>query len=490
VSVRRDAVWLLALAGLTAALYARGLHGGYFGDDLMFVTWPPRLDVAAALLERNPDTGWYRPIEALVLQLVQTRAGLATWPIHAIAIALHATIAWVTLLAVRRLGGGTRAAVTAGLAVVLLQAGAMAVASNDTLSLLFGTLAGAIAAWVLLPPASPASVASPASAVASTDASAPIGWRAVLACWAAFVLALLSKETSVGWLPLLLIVLAWRGWKGSRTVPVMAGAGLVVLTACYLAGRALTGATPPSFGPSRYQMSVGLNVIENIAMLAGALLSPVPPERLFHPHAGPLARIGAAAGALVVLVLAAHALRVRALRARMAWVVAGAVLVLSPMLPLNRVSELYVYAAVPFLAVVLGFALDRVLAGRAARAWALVAVVLAGAHVMAVQHKLGMMVANGRRATALIQRLRPHVDAVATHGTLWLVSHRDPAGRYSVFRMPGFHVLDYGDGFLRAWFVRPDLRVSWRDEPGPAPVARAGDVVVRSGSPEFAGLAR
>jgi hypothetical protein len=52
--------------------------------------------------------------------------------------------------------------------------------------------------------------------------------------------------------------------------------------------------------------------------------------------------------------------------------------------------------------------------------------------------------------------------------------------------MPGFHVLDYSEDFLRAWWQRPDLRVRLTDEPDDPPAPVAGDVVVRWGSPGFA----
>lgn len=482
-TARRDLGWAAAFAGVALLLYARGLNGGYFGDDFLFVRWPPRLDVAAALFQRNPLSGWYRPLEALVLQLVQTRVGLATWPIHLLAIALHTTLAWLTLRAVRRLGGGTRAAALAGTACLVSQGAAMAVASNDTLSFLFGTLAGAIAAFVLLPPAV---TSTDAGTPGVTDAAQPLPRFATLGVWLAYGVALLGKETSVGWLPVLLGLLAWRGWKGSRGRPVVAALGLCAITALYLMARAGTGATPPRFGPGRYQLGLGTNVLENIGLLAGALLSPVAPEQLFRPGPALVPAVAAAAGALLLVGLAFYALRMRTLRARVLGAVIGGALVLLPVLPLNRVSELYGYAALPSLAIALGFAGARVLTGRGRGAWAAAFVLLAAAHVAAIEHKLGLLAVNGTRATALLTRLRPEVARVGTNGTLWLVSPEDPRGSYSVFRMPGFHVLDYSEDFLRAYWERPDLSVRLTDEPEESPAPVAGDVVVRWDSPAFA----
>jgi len=482
VTARRDLGWLAAFVALAVPLYARGLNGGYFGDDFLFVTWPPHLDVAAALFQRNRMSGWYRPLEALVLQLVQTRTGLATWPIHVIAIVTHALLAWITLRAVRRLGGGTREAAIAGIACLVSQGAAMAVASNDTLSFLFGTLAGAIAAYVLLPPSAPAADDAPGA----TDASQPLPRLATLACWLAYALALFGKETSIGWLPVLLGLLVWRGWKGQRGRPVVAALGLCALTALYLMARAGTGATPPRFGAGRYQLGLGMNLFENAGLLAGAVLSPIAPEQLFRPEPAMLPRVAAAAGALLVVALALYTLRIRTLRARVIGTVLGGALVLLPVLPLNRVSELYAYAALPFLTIAFGFAAARALAGRARAAWGVAFALLAIAHVTSTEHKLGLLDRNGARATALLARLTPDVAKVSANGTLWLVSPEDPRGRYSVFRMPGFHVLDYSEDFLRAWWQRPDLRVRLTDEPDDPPAPVAGDVVVRWGSPGFA----
>src|SRR5689334_6774040 len=137
-------------------LYLPGIHGPYFGDDFQFV-FSPTSGVLRFFISANPQSGWYRPLEAIYLALVQRYFGWDTVPIHFLAILLHAALCCLVFVALKRSGSTLAQTVLASGYMAVSQANAFAVLSNDTLSQIGATLFGCLSVWSLLCSDKPAS---------------------------------------------------------------------------------------------------------------------------------------------------------------------------------------------------------------------------------------------------------------------------------------------------------------------------------------------
>src|SRR6185503_9369486 len=126
--------WLVLLAIFGAVLYGAGLHAGYYADDFLFVHLGRAPRVLSHFVHSGAGTHWYRPIEAAILDSIQARFGLETWPIHVLALAGHVALAWLVWAGLVSLGFDRYAAAGGSLVMLVSQAAVSAVVGNDTLS--------------------------------------------------------------------------------------------------------------------------------------------------------------------------------------------------------------------------------------------------------------------------------------------------------------------------------------------------------------------
>src|SRR5262249_47976352 len=87
----------------------------------------------------------------------------------------------------------------------------------------------------------------------------------------AFSLSLLSKETSISFLLIVSLLVFLRNlnarvWSSVIVRMVIQVAPFVLVTGAYFAQRNLIGLPGPRFGPSRYDIHLGLNVAKNFCM--------------------------------------------------------------------------------------------------------------------------------------------------------------------------------------------------------------------------------
>ncbi|MBI2297534.1 MAG: hypothetical protein HYU66_01050 [Armatimonadetes bacterium] len=503
----------LLLAVLALLVFSRGVAGQRYGDDLGFIADQPAWAVYGYFAHANPNHGWYRPLEATGYALVQLGFGLATVPLHLMLLALHVVLAWRVFRFTDALAGRA-AAWWAAAWFTVVQTNAIAVGSCDTFSQVAGTLCGWLAMEALY-------------RARSDDRRA--AWAGV--AW--FAVALLCKETSAGFLPAGLLLLAWpaqcpsgrpplppgEGWgegvEGEccssgdppsepdghppphacadphpSPLPGGEGAGtgrrartalaLLAVFAAYYLVRSRVIPYRPGFGDEGYDFHFGLNLLRNPLLLGGAAASPCSTASLARmAHEGDRAGLApAASGALVLLTLVAAGCR-QTRRARLAAaLLLLALTALSPVLLLNHVSELYIYNALPAAVVVVGMGLAGATAGRR---WAVaVSLALLLAHAAGTVSKLGLMVDNGARATALLAELEGPARQVPPGGRLLLVELAQGEPKYSVYLLPGAEVLRHGLMRLPQMVGRHDFEARLTDAGDPIlHPPRAGDVVVR-----------
>ncbi len=445
--MKRGALQLAAAVALVLVLYGPGLNGQRYGDDLGFLAPASVHHPFFHFVGPHPHHPWYRPIEATVITLAQQTVGYATWPVHGLVFWLHALLALGVARAVLKLGfSGPQAAVAAAFLIVC-QTAVLAVEGNDTVSQVLGALAGNAALWWFYQ-------------LLRRDGAAPPG-REGSACVVCLAVALWSKESSVGYLVgLTLLALMVRPGPGRvRRRALACWLSAAVLTAAYLLVRRQITAFGPSFGEGGYNLHLGLNVPLNAAGLLAVALLPISTVTMYDwatAHWWPgLAAAGLATLLVLVVVVVGWW---RNGRARLGFgLLVMAVCGLLPTILLNHVSELYAYGALPALSILVGVGLGREL-GRARPVATTLMVVFLLVHAAGTQQKVALMVDNGRRATALIEQLRPLARELPPQGRLALFS--PPRQRiYSAFVLDHTDVLEMGLTGVKVMLERPDIEL-------------------------------
>ena len=450
-SARVTYAWLLVC---TFVIYGWWVDIKPYADDFQVIFLEPSLHVFRHFHDPVAPLSFYRPLQNAVLESIQYVAGGVGWPVHGLQIVLHGVLAVLVYTVIRGLEGTRNQAMLGALFMVVSQANTHAVLSFDTLSQVCATLFGYVSLWLLF------------RAVTLED----MRRRRLLGGYVALTLALLSKETAVAFLPMLLVVLVAGLWKG-RLKPSLAAAMRPWLPACLITGAyailwiAVMGHVPVE---GRYDMNLGLNIGRSAVLFGAAMSVPLPSPVVFAwlQHGVAAGLVLAGAGAMIFLGIVGGGLAGSRLGRLGALLLALVTLSLLPVVALSKVSELYVYGAMPGVAVATGLGAGHLLApGHGPSRWSvrrvllqvLGAAILLG-HILSVQVKANLMAENGESAARLLEEVSAAVDD-AKADIVYLVQPDPDALAYSVYYMPGFSVLAFAEPLLRYRSGRPELRV-------------------------------
>jgi hypothetical protein len=444
------------------AVYLPGIDIPYFGDDLGWVD--TSTNALKHFVQVNAD-GWYRPLQASIYTVVQKNFGLTTVPIHILGFAIHALLCWLILKFMLELGYGWVSALLAAGFMALSQANAFALLSNDTLSQVAGTFFGCLSLWALV------------HGRADGLNKSRIAFYALSVV--SFALALLSKETTASFLPILVCAMLFAEYRkenmGSWIKSVFLNAiPFVVVFLGYLMVRSAVGANSPSFGSGGYNFDVGLNVPWNLLLDLFALAVPVSTVRAFEVFSSgdTAAAVLIIASSLFFLSLVAYGLWLRRGDLKIAAAIIFLIGSAFPMVFMNHVSELYVYNSMPFFAVLVGIGLGTVLE-RCRRRYVKQTIaacfgLLLLSHVAAIREKAFLMDQNGQRASSLLAALGPYIAQVPPRGALLLVNPESRELEYAVYLMPGFKVLEFEEPFIKKTYGREDIELKIVEEADPA----------------------
>lgn len=395
------------------------LNGLPFADD-----WANRIDDPMAALrggvffELRPYE-YYRPLQAWLIALSEVVSG-GTLLLHLVQIASQVALLGVVLLVLRALGEGPRALILGAAYLATSQLNGPALGGNDTASLVVGTTFG---------------IASVALAWSRGRALRLAGSLACLS------VALLAKESSLGYVPIVAVVLWFRTTTRSGARIAIAAVPFL-LAAAYLGWRAHLGAAGPTDDAA---FSIGVHMVPNTVRLLFAATLPLATTQLFtaiHFRDWSLLAVGLA-GSGVVACLAAWGIASRFGIRLLVLVAVAALCSIAPVLPLRHVSELYAYPLVPLVAV--GFALGaaRLLQARSrgirAAAYAIV-VIVPLMNAGALRYDATAMARNGRQSAALMASLRQAVSGLPEGDRVALVEPAKEVPDYSVYRMTGFRL--------------------------------------------------
>lgn len=433
--------WAL-LFGAALALYWPARQAGYFSDDFLFFFTSPPAHLYDYFFRIGSAIHAYRPLEAIILTATQQHFRFETMPIHLSALACHAGLICLVIAAARKLRLAVADMAIACAVMFFSQVGVPALIGNDTLS---------------------------------QSASAFLGWASVLLLWKGgrnarifsvlcFGCSLFFKETAFGFLLAISLLIAYFSWRKISAMLLLAPYGLMTLL--YLLLRHAAGGMLATHG--RYGMHFGVNVVRNLASFGLAALSPVSTVTsaiaLTTHHRGVLLLSVLAAGLVVLATVIGISVSKRYHLSLFLAILA--VTSLFPTFLLDHVSELYVYNAMPAIALIMGIAFGSLWRwsnlGRAITVSCLV--LFLGGQVLAVRQKSELMALNGRRAARMIASIDGYLPTLPPGSEVDLVRAATGKPAYSVFVLNGFDVLDYGNIRLGAVLGRPDVKINIIEE--------------------------
>jgi hypothetical protein len=451
--------WFVVLAATGLVVYAAGLHGFYFMDDYQVVfDLTPHVSAGSFLFGNPPENhfAFYRPLESAFLLLSQRTFGLNPLPVHIVQVALHATLAWMVFVILSGLGFSSLQARLGSLVMLVSQANAHAVLSNDTLSQVGCTLFGYLSIWLL-------------HLFLEGDGKQKGLYALSLASMA---LACLFKEVGVSFFLMATFLVGVRALRKGGTASIVRGMWIILpfalVVGVYWVIRSHSVVMQPRMGSEGYALAFGLNIPKNVALLLFASLVPVSSVATFAAlKAGPhLVFFSAVGAALLVLLLTLTGLALSRERRGLLMMLGALCLAATvPMIFVNHISELHAYNCMPLVAAFCGIGIGRCLElSRGKRiVWAGAAAVvmlqLAG-NAIAVQAKAHQMAANGEKSASMLEQITPFLKDVPPNGNLLLVNTplAEKETEYSVFLVHGLRVLQFGEHRLNQIAKKEGLR--------------------------------
>ncbi len=459
----------------SAILYAPAWDCPFFADDYQYGSIGS-LNPFVHFSSPYADNSFYRPFQFLAMSATQRFWGSHTWPLRTLHYVVHAVLGLLVYMLARRLSGSSLAAALSWSVFTFAQGAAHGIASNDTLTQLLSTTAGFGALFVAV------DLVRGSGSTADPTAR-PLRGLLHGALIGAFVgLCLWSKESGIGLVALVGLLLVWAVWRRRISVARVAPALLVVcaVTVAYIVVRSMASTASIHFGDARHDLAIGLVTVKNVGMMLAAAASPFSTA---HAYSAAFGRDLATLGAFALLLLAAGVLAglgVRALGARSRTAALGlavaAVVVCFPSALQNRVSELYAYNCLPFIAILVGsgaawLLLHRDVTWRFVTGLVLVVAVLVSS-AFSARSKAALMSESGSKARTVFHALCAFVEGVESGATIGLVNTRDRPS-YSVFVMSSFELVGpTAEDEVREATGRADVRLVWlepQDSQGRAP---------------------
>jgi len=444
-----------ALVLLSIALYWPNLHAPYFSDDFLFFFDSPPPHLYDYFSKMGAAAHAYRPLEAIILTVIQQHFRFETFPIHLASFCAHSAVVCVVLAAARRLRMGVIAAFLACAFTFVGQVSVTTVLGNDTLSQAASALFGCLSVFFLYT----------ACLDRPQEHSSPQTVRIVLSV-AFYAMALFFKETALGFFLVVMILTAVivsrePGWPARSRRALLFSAPFITVTLAYLAARLHAGGHYS--GAGIYHMGLGFNVIRNLAEFSLAAFGPfstVSAASSFQSGNKPFLVLAALGWIFVVAILVIGV--TLSIRKRLVLCLAACALAsLFPTYLLSHVSELYLYNAMPFLGLMVGIALaslfDR---SQASRILAITcAALLLVTQIHADRQKADLMTENGRRAASMMASIAQFMTKLPPHSEILLVNAQGLRPEYSVFVLSGFDVLEFGTYKLGPLLGRSDVNV-------------------------------
>lgn len=459
-------------------LYIPGITTNYFGDDYNIYSSNPARTFFTAFFENSPLHGMYRPLEATYLGAVQYLWQENTIAIHTMTILLHTMTSCLIVIILFRIGVAFKPALLAGMLMASSQINTMGILNNDTISQMAVTFFGLLCLYFLgcafAQPPNQIKFWQPwqgvlwlnrrspeTSTFSETRETQPQELHFKKYLWygvGAYALCIFSKESGISFFlmaGLFLLLQSAAGQraaaKNQRSIIVNASffSFFFIITAAYMLLRSRFADFQPSIGHEQYEFNLGLNILKNGALFLLATMNPISSVATFQAlklhHTATLVWVLSTTilfGLIITIGLCATKRK-----ALTGLIVIFFILAFFPAILLNHVSELYVYAAMPFFCMLCAFSFEALLNSqrfsrtvRMLVAAFLIAIIIING--IGVHAKVDRMVLLGKRATQVLAQLLPYSRTIGIHDTLFLFTPPPSEPEYSSFSLSGFNVLN------------------------------------------------
>jgi hypothetical protein len=432
--------WLaIGSAILCTALLWPVLAGLPFADDWAGRVDDPRQMLTSAFHHLRPYE-LYRPLETLAISasLLLTKSTLLLRLLEIVAHSILILTCWHIL---RALTAPASSLTLAAIFMATSQLNASALGGNDTFSLALGTTAGTLASWLAM------------------TSRRSRSWPRSTALLAILIVALLAKESSLGYVPIVCAAL-WMNAEPRIERRISAILPPLLVVAAYFAWRSHIGAAGLAFDETS-PFALGKNLLVNPLQLAFAATVPISTTDIFTAaHTGKwLVVLIGAMGALIVTATSAYGFVSLLGRQRLIALLGVIASIAAPVLPMKHVSELYAYSLLPIVAI--GFAAGiSILARKSRGAGLAMGAIAAGVflgNALALHEDARAMAVNGERAGSLMRSLIAEIRSLPQETRVVLINPERSLPEYSIFRMTNFRLTPKEDVIEMA--QRPDVMI-------------------------------
>jgi hypothetical protein len=446
------------ILALLTLIYWHALRIPYFGDDFQWFFPNPSDMLFGNFFHSAPDNNWYRPLQSMVLAFIQILWGANTLPIRVVHFLLQASMGVLIFHVLRYWKASFGSSVIAALYFAVSQAATFAVICNDTSSQMMGSLFGALTIWNLY------------LGMKHVREGVLFPRSQMVLCLLTFLLSLVSKETSAGLcLAVFALILVMEPRSKRNKMPMGSIAKHVVpfflIGLLYVVMRFSAGASMPSYGSnSSYELHWGFNILKNIGLFAFQSILPFSSALLAHTlYDRNILVLAGIVGITAILATAFFYGMWRSPQSRLILSILGfALFAVTPAIFLNHVSEVYLYNALPYVAVAFGFAMEYYWteSTRASRiAFSVLLTVAFVANIVGSVQKTASLAEESSRSEIIMNQLYPIIPKLPNNGRLYLVNPVTKEFEYSVFAMKGLNVVKYADPWILRHTARPDVKL-------------------------------
>jgi len=452
---------VLIISGIS--LYQAGFTIPYYSDDFEVIIESTTLNVFSYFIQTHPDDFSYRPVQAALLGLIQFFYYLDPLPVHIVLLCMHIVLSWMVFLFMKEYGFPGKHAAIGSLFMLISQANAYALLSNDTISQVSGTLFGCMSLFLLF-------------YCHNNRTGCIYKNKYYYLSIAAFLFSLLSQETNAVLLVslILLTFLFYRIKHPLKKAFLLSGSHsllFIITLIVYLIARSLVITETVSTVASAENMIFGFTILINFGQLLLASLVPASSVTTFLAYqTGDFTFLSLILMTTILLGLYAGYGIWRSSYCNLAFAIGGfAIISILPALSFIKVSELNVYSVMPFIAVLIGAGLGVQLENIQWRGVKKIAapallMLLCISHVFAIREKAVLMYYNGIRSTYLLEQITNHGYRVPIEGNLLLMNPESNEYDYSIYLMSGFNVLDRSFNRINFLLNRYDMSVKIIEE--------------------------
>ena len=429
-------VFLIVLGFL---LYGKSLSIPYYGNDFQFVFINPSIhNVLDSFTHPVPYTQTYRPIQAAIMQFVQSMHGMNTLPIHILSLLIHILIAIVIFKFMIRQKFSAIQSGIAAIFMLIAPINVMTVAGNDSLHQLLGTLLGILSVMMII------------RWEQSTSSMARL--LMLVGSVLLFGMAIFSSETAIVYFVPILAVLMYQSIKTKNIIPAVLIMPYLLILLSY--GYIYHEMIPQMSGIWQSPAGIGRNTIINFLIISAGSIYPFSTVRLMQLFSDrswiAMGTLGSTAVALMIVVIAGW------LQSIKRSYITGLLLIIMAMTLLLGLfihpSELIVYTIMPFVAVIIGLAVGtmveriRVIPSTRLLFGAFVVMVALSCAGSTMQ-KVRQMGECGEWQQSIMNQLGRLIEQ-GSDRCIVLINPRERTNQYSVFVQDDFESLVWAQPYL------------------------------------------